>query len=70
MPKIEYHENEKGELRVTLHEWDTIESVDGYSVEEIDHLVNSLTKAKEHLINNSDSNQGKLFDAKEFWRSA
>ena len=58
-PVMNFYENEDGNLRLALWGWDTQESVDGYGIEEIDQLIESLNDAKEHIINNNEA-QGKF----------
>ena len=61
-PMMNFFPNEYGQMCLALWGWDTQESVDGYTLEEIDDLIQSLEDAKKHLINISDGSQGTLFD--------
>ena len=60
-PSMEYHTNIQDRLCVTLHNWDTQESIDGYTVDEINELIENLQTAKQHILN-SDEHQGVLFE--------
>jgi len=54
-PLMNFYENTDGRLCVTLWGWDTQESFDGYTVEDIDDLIDGLQEAKKFILNNDDS---------------
>ena len=58
-PLMNFHPNSEDRLCVTLWGWDTQESFDGYTTEDIDALIESLQEAKEFILNNDD-NQGEF----------
>ena len=58
-PLMNFYENVEGKLCVALWGWDTQESFDGYTTEDIDSLIESLQVAKEFILNN-DENQGQF----------
>ncbi len=58
-PLMNFYENADGKLCVALWGWDTKESFDGYTTEDIDELIEGLKEAKKFILN-SDDDQGEF----------
>ncbi len=58
-PLLHFHPNSEDQMCVTLWGWDTQESFDGYTPEDITDLIASLQEAREYLLN-IDVNQGEF----------
>jgi hypothetical protein len=58
-PLLNFHPNGDDQMCLTLWGWDTQESADGYTLDDITDMIASLRTAKEYLLN-IDSNQGEL----------
>jgi len=62
MRDIEFHPNGYGDLCATLRGWDTTESVDGYTIGEIDLLIESLHEARTFILNNNVNDAQETFN--------
>lgn len=60
-PVMNFFPNDNGKLCVTLWGWDTRESINGYTIEDIDALIESLQDAKNFIINNNETQGTFLF---------
>lgn len=58
-PLLHFHPNSEDQMCVTLWGWDTQESFDGYTPEDITDLIVSLQEARDYLLN-MDVNQGEF----------
>jgi len=58
-PLLNFHPNSDEQMCVTLWGWDTQESFDGYTPEDITDLITSLQEARDFLLNN-DVKQGEF----------